>query len=156
VLEFKTHGEKSFSKLQKEGLVICKPEHYVQMQIYMRKMGYSYGLYMAVNKNTDEIYAEIITIDTLIADQYLDRAKQIIQIREEPKRLNESPGYFECRFCDMKDICHNGAEVAMNCRTCYHSSADDDGKWRCREPKSGQVVLDKAAQKAGCKHYLKF
>jgi len=35
ILEFKTHGKSSFSKLVSEGVEKSKPAHYVQMQMYM-------------------------------------------------------------------------------------------------------------------------
>ncbi len=35
VLEFKTHSDKSFTKLKEEGLYMAKPEHFSQMQVYM-------------------------------------------------------------------------------------------------------------------------
>jgi len=50
LLEFKTHNDKSYIKLAKEGVRSAKFEHYVQMQIYLRKMALTVALYMAVNK----------------------------------------------------------------------------------------------------------
>ena len=51
---------------------IIKPEHFVQAQIYMRKMGIASCLYFAVCKNTDDLYIEIITLDPMdILGQYI-------------------------------------------------------------------------------------
>lgn len=154
LLEFKTHGDKSFIKLSKDGLQSSKPEHYVQMQTYMRKMQINYGLYMAVNKNDDALYAEIIKVDLILADQFLDRARQIIMLRTAPDRLNNaSPGLFACRYCDMKGVCFDNEDPVVNCRTCHYSEALEDGTWHCRKHKS---VLDKAIQLTGCSDYIKF
>ena len=39
VLEFKTHGVKSFNELTAKGVVLAKPQHAAQMQIYMHLTG---------------------------------------------------------------------------------------------------------------------
>lgn len=167
--EFKTHGEKSFIKLAGklddwrahrkdptripfpgEGLRLSKLEHFTQMQLYMRKMGLAAGLYMAVNKNTDDLYAELITLDVEYADQFLNRGEQLVYLREPPKKLNESPGFWKCRFCDEHAVCHGGRAPAPNCRTCVRSEVHTDGTWRCG--RTG-VVLDKEAQLRGCGDY---
>jgi len=152
LLEFKTHGDKSFQKLKKEGVKIAKPEHYTQMQVYMRKMQLTVALYGAVNKNDDEYHFEIIVIDPLHADQFLDRGRQIVRLHKAPERINESPGWYECKFCDYKPICHGGEPPERNCRTCHHVRCDDtNGSWVCGQ--TGEV-RDKEAQLAGCDDYL--
>ena len=154
LLEFKTHNDKSFIKLSKDGVASAKPEHYVQMQTYMRKMGLFYGLYGAVNKNDDHIHWEIVRLDKLLADQYLDRARQIIMLRTVPERINDaSPGLFACRYCDMKGICFGDEEPARNCRTCHYARTVEDGTWHCGKH---QATLSKQIQLTGCNDYVKF
>lgn len=153
LLEFKTHSDKYFQKLIKDGVKVSKPEHYTQMQIYMRKMNLMYALYGAVNKNDDKFHFEIIMLDTLHADQFLDRGRQIIMMRQAPKRINESPGWHECRYCDMKYICHHEDKPERNCRTCHHVQVHDNGTWVCGE--TGEI-RDKEQQHAGCGDYLVF
>jgi hypothetical protein len=155
LLEFKTHGEKSFLKLQKEGVRSAKFEHYVQMNLYMRKMNLTVALYGAVNKNTDELWLEIVQLDTIIADQYLDRGTQIVKSTHPPKKINESPGWFECKFCDHKAVCHLGKEPERNCRTCHFGRPDPDGVWRCYVKPTEARELNQEEQFAGCKDYLK-
>lgn len=160
LLECKTHGDKSFKDLVLNGVAMAKPEHYTQMQVYMRKMGLMYAVYFAVNKNTDEIYIEIIILDTLHADQYLDRGQQLINMFVPPRKLNESPGYYKCKQCDHRPICHLGAEPQRNCRTCYHSRPREDGNWYCTEPTVDAAFgdnpqLSEDDQLRGCDNYLK-
>ncbi len=145
--EFKTHGEKSFLKLKKEGVKSAKFEHYVQMQLYMLKLKLTVALYMAVNKNTDEVYAEIVLFDSIIAERYLDRGIQLVFTEEAPKKLNESPGWFECSFCDHKKLCHLRGEPDKNCRTCEMSFPKTDGTWICR---IHDAVIPKEVQLRGC------
>ena len=137
VTEYKTHNDKSFQKLKKEGVRAAKFEHYVQMQIYMRKMGIPAALYMAVNKNDDEIWAEIITLSSPLADQYIDRGRQIIILQEAPKRLSESPGWFACSWCDHKPVCHMSKAPERTCRSCVYSVAKEDGQWYCLNADDG-------------------
>lgn len=150
LLECKTHGEKSFVELQKKGMRDAKFEHYVQMQVYMRKMGLAVGLYAAVNKNTDEIHLEIITLDSVTADQFLDRGSKLIDLKVAPSKINESAGFFKCRWCDHRPTCHLGQPPEMNCRTCAYSLPMPDGTWNCIRH---EVELSKETQLAGCASY---
>lgn len=150
--EFKTHNDKSFQKLKKEGVREAKFEHYVQMQIYMKKMGLTVAFYLAVNKNDDELYGEIVYLDTIIADRFLERGRNLVFASSAPKKLNESPGWFACKFCGHRNICHLKAEPEKNCRTCAFSIALDDGSWRCQKFGSG---LTEKQQLTGCKDWNK-
>lgn len=153
LLEFKTHNDKSFKKLKVEGVRASKFEHFVQMQTYMRKMGIAYALYMAVNKNDDELHAEIITIQTEIGDRFIDRARQIIFMRDPPKKINESPGWFACSWCDHKPVCHLRNNPDRNCRTCDYSIPGQDGLWYCGNS-SPMKALSEQDQLEGCVRYL--
>lgn len=152
LLEFKTHSEKSFKELQAKGVQEAKWEHYVQMNVYMRKMGLAVALYMAVNKNTDEIHAEIVTLNPEVADQYIDRAHKIVWLSEPPKKLSESPGFYKCRFCNHRPVCHLNAKPDKNCRTCTYSRPDSDGKWVCVID-FVEAELSKELQLTGCDRY---
>ena len=54
VVECKSHNEKSYKALVKDGVAKAKPEHFAQCQLYMKATGIDRALYLAVNKNTDE------------------------------------------------------------------------------------------------------
>ena len=132
LLEFKTHNDKSFKDLEKKGVKQSKPQHYVQMQIYMRKGQLNHALYIAVNKNTDALYMELITLDENYADTFLARANRIILSTQAPPRLNNNPTWYECKWCDFHKICHHGAPAEVNCRTCRYCSPADKKQWICK------------------------
>lgn len=155
LLEFKTHSEKSFLDVVKNGVQSSKLKHYVQMQTYMRKMNLTVALYGAVNKNNDELYLEIVLLDTIIADQYIDRGRQLVFMPQPPKRISESPGWFGCKFCDHKPVCHLKHDPAVNCRTCFYSRPTEDGKWLCTNPVGLNCILSEDQQLAACSAYLK-
>lgn len=162
--EFKTHNDKSFVKLAGkldewrlhrqrrgpftgEGVRASKFEHFVQMQTYMHKMGLAAAIYFAVNKDTDDVYAEVVHLDTIFAEQFLNRGEQLVAMTEPPKRISESPGFWKCRFCDHRPVCHMGTEPERNCRTCRHVELGRGGSWHCTLHKA---VLDKERQLSGC------
>lgn len=152
LLEFKTHNRKSFDTLKAQGVRSAKPEHYVQMNVYMRKMGLAVALYMAVCKDTDEIHAELVELDPECADMYLERARNIIWLSKPPQGVSDNAGYWECRYCDYRRLCHMGdtSEVDRNCRTCQHGRVAAGGVFECA--RDGHR-LDVAAQHAACEHY---
>jgi hypothetical protein len=163
LLEFKTHNDASFQKLKKEGVRKAKFEHYVQMNIYMRKMGLPVALYGAVNKNNDELYMEIVASDPGTADTFLERGKTIILHQEPPARVNNSPGWFTCKWCDHRENCHLGGKMEQNCRTCRFSRPNPaDGVWYCENEvvMASSVTagpaghpLTEEEQYVGCSHY---
>lgn len=148
--EFKTHGEKSFKKLESEGVRSSKWEHYVQQQIYMDKYSLPWSLYLAVNKNTDDLYGEIVAYEPSIAGQFIDRAQKIIFTRSVPERLSESPGFYKCKQCSYNRICHLKEPVAKNCRTCNYSEPRQDGSWFCI---GHRIELTKETQLQGCENW---
>lgn len=149
--EFKTHGDKSFKKLQDEGVQSAKWEHFVQMQTYMGKLQLPAALYLAVNKNDDEIYAEIVMFDQTVYDRYQQRSVIVIDAVGAPKRINQSPGWFKCKFCDHKPVCHGTALPEKNCRTCVHVKVGDNATWSCT---ARDRDLSEEDQLAGCPSYV--
>jgi len=162
--EFKTHSEKLFTEISGKlpewrayvagngpftgkGVREAKPEHYVQMQTYMRKMGIPVALYVAVCKNTDDQYMEIITLNTETADQYIDIGERIVWSETAPAKINSSAGFFKCKFCDHRPVCHLRAEPDVNCRTCQFSKPVAGAAWVCNKH---SIELPKAKQLVGC------
>ena len=165
--EFKTHGEKPFIELagplkdwrnyiagkgpfKGKGVKLAKPEHFVQMQTYMRKMGIPVALYVAVNKNSDDLYMELITLDAPVADQFIDRGEKIVWLDKAPARINNSAGFFKCQWCDDRPVCHLGAAPAINCRTCQFSVPVKNAKWHCNRH---AIELSKEKQLVGCPNW---
>lgn len=161
--EFKTHNEKSFDKLVKEGVRSAKHEHFVQMQEYMGGYSLRRGIYVGVSKNTDDLWAELVDFDQEQYLKYLDRAKFILLAgpSQPPKKINESPGWYTCRFCDQRLVCHQGGTPYRSCRSCSHSRPGAGGLWYCTHPVidaqyGDNAPLDKRAQlefAATCEFY---
>lgn len=149
--EFKTHGDKSFKKLQSEGVKRSKPEHYAQMQTYMFYRALPLALYLAINKNDDEIHAEFIPYDGTTGAMMHDKATHLIPLQIPPRRISEDPSWFVCRVCDDRETCHMRKPMLKNCRTCIFSTPVDNGQWHC---KKWNDMIPLENQKKGCEQYV--
>jgi hypothetical protein len=149
--EFKTSGDKAFQKVKANGVQNEKFEHYVQMQVCMFEMQLPYSLYMMVNKNDDELHAEIIQADTEVAKRYLDRARGIIYSDEALPKIHDSPGWWKCKFCDARPVCHLDQVPEINCRTCAHATPEHDGSWSCQR---GNQEIFTDAMYVGCSEHV--
>lgn len=152
LLEFKTSGEKAFNKLVTHGVRIAAPVHYVQINQYMGIHSLRCCLYLSVNKNTDELYGEIVHFDEHNRDRFLLRAEDIIFSDSVPPRISQSSADWECRVCAHNPLCHSHHPPQRNCRTCSHvlPTKNGDAEWLCRL--SGET-LDREQQEAGCDYY---
>lgn len=152
VLEFKTHGEKSFNALAKHGVAHAKPEHVVQMQCYMHWSGLTRALYMGVCKNTDRLHLEIVDYDEQQASTHIRNALAIVEAPEPPERLSADPEFFACKFCHHAPVCHSTQAPEVNCRTCLSSTPVDEGQWTCaRHPAKMMTVYD---QRTACPDHV--
>jgi len=147
VLEYKTHGIKSYNKLESEGVKKSKPEHYAQCQVYMLKMELTRALYIAVCKDDDRLHMERIDFDKEFAQSMVDKAQWIIGLDTPPDGVSTDPSWYECKFCDHQNTCHKSQAPTPTCRTCLHSTAERDGTWKCTK---GDMVLSVIEQKEAC------
>lgn len=151
LLEFKTHNDKSFKDLLKKSVKMSKPVHYSQMQSYMGYLGLENGLYMAYNKNDSTYYFEKIRFDDGFFDQLKRKEKEIILSEVLlPRTGTNSPTWFECKYCDAREVCFYKQESSVNCRTCSNVHVMDDGKWVCGFT-DDELSTDE--QRVGCKKY---
>lgn len=130
--EFKTHNDKSYKKLQKEGVAKSKPQHFSQMCSYGRAYQNQWGLYCAVNKNTDELYFEIVPLDFSKADALYRKADDIVFRQTRPQKIAQTATFTTCKFCDFAGLCHGNEVPTKNCRSCRHASPVDNAEWHCQ------------------------
>lgn len=150
VFEAKSMNDRAFKALLKAGSVReGKPEHYAQFTTYMHRQGIARTLYLAVNKNTDELYAERVEYDPVFALQLENKAERIVTADRRP--ACSCPSYFlKAGYgCAPND----GLMPARTCRSCMHSTAhlDGDARWSCARH-NRDLTLDE--QRAGCPQHL--
>ncbi len=150
ILEIKTHSEKNFRKFKDAKVQTVFPKHYTQVQVYMGMMEIPYTLYVAVNKNTDELYFELIPYVQAEHERVHEIAKEVILAKEPLPRIRENPSWFECKMCKFYDVCHQQVVPKKNCRTCIYSRPIKDGKWACDLQK---IEIDYEMQMKGCDEY---
>lgn len=152
VLEFKTHSHKSFTELQAKKVRGAKPQHYDQMTVYMGLMEIDRALYIAVDKDTDELYTEWVHFDADRFAQLMARAQRLVEMTTAPAKLSEDPSHWQCKFCGFYKHCHQGVPAEPNCRTCCHSTPGANASWTCG--KNGNEAIPLEFQRKGCDIHL--
>ena len=151
--EFKTHSLKSFADLEKKGVEKSKPQHFVQMQLYMHGAKIDRALYVAVCKDDDRIYTEIVNYEKDVAEKYLDRGRRLTLEDRMPPPLSTDPSWYQCKFCDAHEFCHETKTTEhVNCRTCAHSTAKEDSTWRCERHDADGIPVE--FQQQGCESHV--
>lgn len=151
LLEFKTHNTKSFVDLVNKGVKLSKPQHFSQMCKYGEFYKFKYALYCAVNKNDDDLWFELVELDWRLAHDLEMKAADIINAQTPPNRISDNPSYYTCKYCSFADVCHNGAKVEVNCRSCKNAVPIEDAKWRCER---FNQVIPKEFIKKGCSEHV--
>lgn len=154
--EYKTMKNSSFNALKKkavllgdfgQALLTTNGTYYGQIMLYMGYLGLTRCLYVVTNKDNEERLYARIKFEPQIFEQLKDRASDILFSETPPPRVSDRSDFFECKWCDFKDICFNGAPVKKNCRTCKHVDIHDEGKWQCSLI---NTELSKQSQIQGC------
>ena len=159
VFEAKSHNQKSFLELRRKGVKDSKPLHYGQVQIYMHEQGLTRALYVAVNKNDDDLYVERVEYDAAYSLTLVAKAERIVTSDRAPPKLHEDPEAkmaFQCRFmCDKRGVCHDGEPARRNCRTCMHSTAEMDGggRWSCARLNVHSLTHEDQVLGGDCPHH---
>lgn len=107
ILEIKTANNASFNKFKKDGLKIWNEQYYAQCQSYMGMSDIHQSILLAINKDTSEMHEEWIEYDDIYYQMLKQKAKDIIEAKEAPRRINNSPLFYICHMCKFKNICHS-------------------------------------------------
>ena len=149
IAEFKTHSKKSFDDLEKNGVEKAKPEHWVQMQLYMHGTKIDRALYVAICKDDDRIYTERVRYDKEVAEKYIERGRRIALSDRMPEPISTDPSWYQCKQCPAHEFCHETRLTKhVNCRTCAHSTALENGAWRCEYYDADDIPVE--FQRQGC------
>lgn len=104
LLEVKTANNFYWKEFNKSG--IDGNERYKgQVHIYMNKFKLKKCLFVVVNKDTQELYFEIVEYDEFEALRLLSRGHSLAVETEPPARHYESKSYFKCKYCSYYKEC---------------------------------------------------
>lgn len=126
--EFKSHNDKSFKELKKDGVEKSKFLHMVQMQVYGFLRNLERYFYLAINKNDEEVFVERGEILPAFAKAQIDRADRIITASQPPEKIGK-PDSLECKWCIAKEICHFNAPHVIGIRNDGSHKPSKDGTW---------------------------
>lgn len=152
LFEAKSANHNNYMDIKRKGVKDAKPNHYIQMQMYMGRLGLRFALYGLYNKNTSELHFEQVCFDEDAYKDALNTEHDILHmghINDFP-RVSTNPSWYHCKVCDAKNICHGGENPARNCRTCERSEMHVEGKWWCT---FHEKQLNRKEQIEGCQHY---
>ena len=79
VVELKSINDKGFQALEAP-----KPDHTVQLQIYLNVSGYQHGIVLYENKNTQEVKAFVMEKNVKHWEQIVDRCLNIMNMATQP------------------------------------------------------------------------
>lgn len=116
LIEVKSHKQARFNDVSDLGVRESKFEHYAQMVTYMhesRTIAAALGmqmmiascLYVAVNKDTSEVYLEEVAYDAGTFGSIADRAQRIARAKSPPHRIANDPKRSPCKYCDFSTHC---------------------------------------------------
>jgi len=113
--ECKSMNARNWKQTVEKGVRVAKPAYAVQIALYQAYMEGSVpgiaknpALLTAVNKDTAELYHELVPFDAALAQEASDRGVNILRATDAQEllpRISTDSDYFECRFCDWKDRC---------------------------------------------------
>lgn len=113
--ENKSLNDTRWKAVARGGVREAEWEYYVQVQVYMACLAVlrrdprppAPALWTAINKNTQEIYSELIPFHEATARHALQRAEAVVTAArvEDLPRIAREPTDFRCRFCDWQAQC---------------------------------------------------
>ena len=113
--ECKTMNDKNWREMVKKGVAVTKPVYAGQVATYQAYMEASIpgisenpALFTAINKDTQELWSELVPFDGGLAQRMSDRAVRVIQATEAGEllpRIACEPGFYDCKFCSWAKRC---------------------------------------------------
>ena len=117
--ESKSLKNSSWKDTVKRGLTLSKPVYAAQIALYQAYLeeqvpGISQNpaLFTAINKDTAELYFELVPFNGALAQRSSDRGVRILQAcdaQEWLPRVAKDSTHFECKFCAWQDRCWGGS-----------------------------------------------
>jgi hypothetical protein len=159
VWECKVVNQKKFEQFkrlkasvgEKETLRMWDHVYWVQAQLYMLHGGYKRHWITVASAGCRDWDAARTEFSRDEAEYFAERMRSMVEnVGELPERVADNPKSPDCMWCDFKQVCHEGAPVERNCRTCAFARPVPGPQWLCGKH---EHYLDVAEQQAGCADY---
>ncbi|WP_291988457.1 hypothetical protein [Candidatus Accumulibacter sp. ACC007] len=113
--ECKTMNDRNWKSCLKSGVAVSKPVYAAQIAVYQAYLEPSIpgiadhpALFTAINKDTQELWCELVAFDAALAQRMSDRAVKVITATEAGEllpRIATEPGFYECKYCAWAHRC---------------------------------------------------
>ena len=153
LFEAKSMNHNNFLECKRKGVQESKPVYYAQLQMYMGRLQLGFAMFIAMDKNTAELYIEMVPFDIHKFDELVCNENMILEAQriDDFPRIGGTKSWFGCKFCEFTDLCFDNATPLKNCRTCTYSKMINNGKWFCVNP-GHEISTDD--QEVGCSSYV--
>lgn len=151
LLEIKTMKASQFALFVKKGIKESHPVYFSQSQIYMKRMKLERTLLIATNKDDESREYERIKFDKEHAAELEQKEFQIITAETPENFAKFSKSYYQCRWCEFSDVCHENETPLKTCRSCEYVDLALDGKWVCTLNNDKELTL--GDQLSACRQY---
>ena len=111
--ENKSANDSKFKAFVRHGVAKANPTYATQIALYQTYMELTDNpaLFTVVNKNTSEVYYELVPYDQELAQKASDKAVNILtasKVGDILPRIAKSKDFFLCKFCEYRNTCWNG------------------------------------------------
>ena len=111
--ENKSANDKKFNSFVRHGVAKANPTYATQIALYQAYMELTDNpaLFTVVNKNTSEIYYELVPFDAGLAQASSDKAVNILTASKAGDilpRIAQNRDFFLCKFCEYRELCWKG------------------------------------------------
>ena len=113
--ECKTMNARNWRACVKDGVAVSKPVYAAQIALYQAYMDAAVpglatnsALFTAINKDTAELYHELVPFNAELAQRMSDRAVRILRATDAGEllpRIARDRDHFECRMCSWANRC---------------------------------------------------
>ena len=108
--ENKSSNDKRFQSFVRHGVAKANPTYATQIALYQTYMDLSEqpALFTVVNKNTSEVYYELVPYNQELAQAASDKAVNILtasKVGDILPRVAQSKDFFLCKFCEFRETC---------------------------------------------------
>jgi hypothetical protein len=108
--ECKSANAKNWRDIVKRGVTVSKPVYGAQIALYQAYLGLTEhpAVFTAVNKDTCELWHELVPFNGALAQVASDKAVRILQACDADEwlpRVSGDPDHFECAWCAWRQRC---------------------------------------------------
>ena len=108
--ECKSANDSKFKGFVRHGVTKANKTYATQLALYQTYMDLTEhpALFTVINKNTSEVYYELVPYDKALAQEASDKAVNILtaaKANDILPRIAQSKDFFLCKFCEFRETC---------------------------------------------------